>query len=135
MWKVSYFTAPAGVETAFAMTAGQALRLEVPYLFTLDLWPQTAGIGTKTRHAAPDAAAYGWREFTEQVTVTGANALSNVTNTPDGRKVTLNVNGVVVPGGGASPAFTVAGKVITWSAANAGYALDTGDTVFATYTY
>ncbi len=135
VWTLGYFVAPGGVEAPYAMPAGQVLSIDIPYLFSFDLWPQTAGIGSRTRHAAPDAAAYGWREFSEQLTVTGANALSALTNAPDGRKTTLNVNGVVVPGGGASPAFTVAGKSVTWSAANAGYALDTSDTVFATYTY
>ncbi|MCJ2021048.1 hypothetical protein MKK84_27110 [Methylobacterium sp. E-065] len=135
VWTLNYFSKIAGVETAFAMPASKVLDLEFNYVFSFDALPSTAFIGVRARHVGPDPAAYGWREQSDSLTVTALNTLSALSRTPDGRKLTLNVNGIIVPSGGATPAFTFSGTTLTWSPTNAGYPLETTDVVAATYTY
>ena len=72
------------------------------------------------------------RVFTELLTA-GTNTVSNLTFTPDfNYNVQLFVNGKSETVVGSS--FTVSGKVITWSAVNAGYNIDSTFEVIARYT-
>ena len=134
-WTLSYFSAPNGVETAYTMTAATSINFEIPYVFSFDHLPFTAIAAMIERHIAPDLATFGFRQFAEALTVTAANTLSSFTNTPNGVVTMLLVNGVTYTPLGSSPPFTVSGKVITWSAANAGFALATTDDVKAVYSY
>lgn len=135
VWTLSYFSAPNGTETAYTMVASTSISFEIPYVFTFDHLPYTAITAMVSRHIAPDLATFGYRETSEALTVTAANTVSNFTYTPTGAKTQLIVNGVVYMPIGASPPFTVSGKVITWSAANAGFALATTDEVKVAYAY
>ena len=124
-----------GVETAYTMAAGTSINFEAPYVFTFDHLPYTAIAAMIERHIAPDLATFGYRETSEALTVTAANTLSNLAYAPTGAKTQLIVNGIVYMPNGASPPFTVSGKAITWSAANAGFPLATTDEVKAAYAY
>ena len=137
VWTLGYFSVIAGTETAFTMPASVSIAFEVPYIFTFADLPYTALMALLERHVAPDGASSGagTRILTEVLTVTAANTVSNTTNTPTGTKQCLVVNNVAYYALGASPPFTISGKAITWSAANAGFALATSDVVVADYSY
>jgi hypothetical protein len=66
------------------------------------------------------------------VTVNVVPALSQATN---GRLILMVVNGQVLTNKGASPPFTASGTAVTWSAANAGFSLESSDDVIAIYTH
>ncbi len=134
-WTLSYFSAPGGTETAYTMAAATSINFEVPYVFTFDHLPYTAIVALVDRHIAPDLATFGFRLFSEALTVTAANTVSNLTNTATSTLQQLVVNGIVYTSLGSSPPFTVSGKAITWSASNAGFALATTDDVKAVYSY
>jgi hypothetical protein len=78
---------------------------------------------------------FGGQIFGEQLTVTGTNALSNTTHTPNGIFTELIVNAATYLPTGSSPAFSVSGQTISWNATNAGFSISPGDTVIAIYTY
>ena len=137
-WTLSYFSVIAGTETAFAMPASASISFEVPYVFTLADLPYTSLMAMLERHVAPDSAlsgGSGTRIFTEVLTVTAADTVSNLTNTATSTKQCLVVNDVAYYSLGASPPFTVSGKAVTWNAANAGFHLATSDLVVADYSY
>ena len=72
------------------------------------------------------------RVFTELLTA-GTNTISDLTFTPDfNYNVQLFLNGKSETVIGNS--FTVSGKVITWSAVNSGYNIDSTFEVIARYT-
>ena len=137
VWTLSYFSLVAGVETAFTMPASASIAFEAPYLFSFDHLPYFAFMAIVERHVAAAAALSGGgtRLFAEQLTVTAANTLSALTNTATATIQRLNVNGLIYTSLGSAPAFTISGKAITWSAANAGFALATSDNVSAEYSY
>jgi hypothetical protein len=136
-WTLSYFSLSGGTENAFTMPASASIAFELPYVFTFDHLPYTAMMAVLERHVAPSSAtgAAGTRLFAEAVAVTSANTLAGLTNAADGKIARLNVNGLIYTNLGSAPSFTVSGKTITWSAANAGFALATSDVVSAEYSY
>lgn len=71
----------------------------------------------------------------ELIPVTSENTLSSLSIVPNSGMMVLYVNGQAIFPLGANPPFTRNGANLTWSAANAGYALETTDTVVAVYTY
>ena len=75
------------------------------------------------------------RPYVEVLTITATNTLPNLTNTPTAianYPVSLTVNGERRYSIGQA-AFSVAGKVLTWNAAIAGYSLQAGSDVIAEY--
>ena len=136
-WTLSYFSLVGGAETAFAMPASAMLAYEVPYLFNFDHLPYTALMAIVERHVATAVAltGAGTRLFAEAVAVTSANTLAALTNTATGVLQKLNVNGLIYTNLGSAPPFSIAGKTVTWSAANAGFALAPSDSVSAEYSY
>lgn len=70
---------------------------------------------------------------TDNLIVSAPNTLSALTKSSNGGLMELVVNGVSVFNFSATPAFSVVGTAVTWSAANAGYSLATTDTVVAVY--
>lgn len=134
-WTLSYFSAPGGTETAYTMPASTLINFEVPYVFSFNDLPLTAITAMISRHIAPDLATFGFRLFSEALTVTAANTVSALTNAATAVVQQLIVNGVVYTSLGSSPPFTVSGKAITWSAANAGFGLATTDDIKAVYSY
>jgi hypothetical protein len=106
---------------------------------TEQLWAVQAGSDVRITTAQLAAYAFGGifnSLFAEQLTVTGTNTLSNLTNTPTGIFIELIVNAATYLPTGSAPAFSVSGNTVTWNATNAGFSLLTsGFTVIAIYTY
>lgn len=138
VYTLSLYTLVAGVETAFTPPA-TSIDFAFPYRFTADHYPTDAGIMFPVSMVEndPSQSVSQQNQKTERLTVTAPNTLANLTELPDDTdNIVLFVNGVVVDRfGGGSAAFTIAVQTITWSAANAGYALATTDIVTAQYTY
>ena len=72
---------------------------------------------------------------TDQLTVTAMDTLSTLSQTYVPGFIELVVNSTVYTSSGSNPAFTVSGQTISWSPVNAGFDLQTTDTVYAIYTY
>ncbi len=135
VWSIAYFSAPGGVEAAFAMPAAASIAFDVPYIFSFADLPLRALTAVAERHVGPDLAAYGFRSQGDALTVTAANTLSALSQTAAGTFFLLVVNGLAYTALGSNPPFSVAGTAVTWSAANAGFALMPGDDVKAVYSY
>lgn len=70
----------------------------------------------------------------EALTIATQNTVPDLSKTPiTASEVILFVNGVANSSQETPAPFTVAGKVVTWSAANAGFNLETTDEVLADY--
>jgi len=138
VYTLSLYSLVAGVETPFVAPA-TAIDFAFPYRFTADHYPTDAGIMFPVSMVEndPSQAFSSQALYTERLTVTAPNTVTDLTETPDVvANIILFVNGIAVDSlGGGSAAFTVAGSTITWSAVNAGYALATTDVVLAQYTY
>lgn len=138
VYTLSLYTLVAGVETAHT-PAATAIDFAFPYRFTADHYPTDAGImfPVSLVENDPSQSTSSQSVYTERLTVTAPNTVSDLTETPDVvANIILYVNGVAVDTfGGGSAAFSVAGSTITWSAVNAGYGLATTDVVLAQYTY
>ena len=134
-YTLSYFSAPGGTETAFAMPAAASIAFDVPYIFSFADLPLRALTGVSERHVAPDLAAYGFRMQPDALTVTSTNTLSALSQTYVVGMAQLNVNGIIYASWDPSPAFTISGKTVTWNATNAGFPLATTDDVTIAYTY
>lgn len=92
----------------------------------------TAGPGIQVSGSA-GAYTVSLRIQTDKLSVTSTNTLSALSATYAGTFFLLIVNGQTLNTVGASPPFTVSGTAVTWSAANAGYNLETTDSVVAVY--
>jgi hypothetical protein len=135
VYTLSFYTLDEGVETAHSFAAATAIKIEFNYRFHVAKLPADALIATRSRNIADDPAVSGdGQKYTEPLTVTALNAVADLTKTPtDADDVTLTVNDLVYKPVGTSPAFSIAGKDITWIPANAGFDLETDDEVFADY--
>lgn len=70
----------------------------------------------------------------ERLTIATQNTIPALSKTPSsGSLVKLFINGIQYDNFGASAAFSVSAKTVTWSAANAGFTLDTTDKVTVEY--
>lgn len=70
----------------------------------------------------------------EPLTIATQNTIPALAFTPvNAASVKLFVNGIQYGAIGATPPFSLSGKTLTWSAANAGFTLDSGDRVLAEY--
>lgn len=135
VFTLGYFSAPGGAEAAYTMPASSGITFLMPYIFDFVSFPATATMAVLEKFVASDQVAFAFRETQEVLTVTAANVLSNLSQAHNGLTCELFVNGVTASSAAPNPDFTVSGKVITWSAANAGYALATSDVVKAKYSY
>ena len=136
VYTLSYFTLPSsGVEAAHTWGASTSIDFEFAYRFDFARFPTDAIVGITTRNVNQDAGgSAGERIFSEQLTVTATNTVSNLAKNPSSATIWLEVRGQVIDGfGGGSAQFSVASKVVTWSAVNAEFALETTDRVVARY--
>lgn len=137
VYTLTYFIRPTGgTETAAPFPVATTVSLEFVYRFTFGLLPVDAGvsIGTRNVEQDPAASAAGSETFSELLTVTATNTVSALTKTPaPGTTMELYVNGLMYSPLGGTPDFTISGTTITWSAANAGFSILTGDRVIASY--
>ena len=131
VYKVSFFYLDStGTKTAFNIPAAVDLTMGIPYVFEFHQIPVDAFASVRQLvYQDPTAAA---SNKTEALTVTATDTLSALSMSyVAGGMAELNVNGQVVDI--STTAFSIAGTVVTWSAANAGYSLETTDSVVATY--
>lgn len=135
VYTLTYYTLVNGTETAFNLPA-QSIDIDFSYRFDFARLPSDFAIALGGRVVNNDPRGSGASTFTELLTVTGTNAISALTKTPSATaNILLIVNDAVYTTlGGGSARFSVSGKVITWSAANAGFNVDTTDFVVAQYT-
>ncbi len=136
VYTLSLYELIAGIETAYAMPAITSIRGEFDYLYTFDALPYNAITALNARNVAQDATT-GIRLYQEIVTVTALNTLAALTKSYTASGVfQMNINGqTVLPIGGASAGFSVAGTAVTLSAANLGFNVSTTDVVSCTYQY
>jgi hypothetical protein len=135
VYTLSFFTfTNAGVETAYTMTPATTINYEIAYRFDFARFPVDGAIGVMTRNVEQDINVAATILFVEPIAVTAVNTLAPLTRTPiDDVGLKLIVNGHDQFPSGATPEFTRAALALTWSPANAGFALATTDEVFASY--
>lgn len=138
VYTLTYYTlADTGVETAYSFAGATSIDVEFSYRFDFARLPSDAIIAIGTRNIAQDPGNEAGRQYRERLTVTGTNAINALTKAPvDAGSVVLFVNGVSYDSfGGAAAAFAVntSTKALTWSAANAGFSIETTDRVVAQY--
>jgi hypothetical protein len=135
VYTLSFYTSEAGVETAYNFAAATTIKIEFNYRFHVAKLPADALIATRSRNIADDPAVTGdGQKFTEALTVTALNVLSDLAKTPtDPDDVTLTVEDLTYKSVGTAPAFSIVGKAITWNPVNAGFDLETDDETFADY--
>ena len=136
VYTANLFVLIAGVETAYDATAAETLKFAAIYKFGFDQLPTDSIVGIESRYVVNDPIIPTPEIPTSLVqdilVPTGVNTLPNSTFDVDTtRPNRLIVNSMVIANG--TGAYTVAGKVITWSAAGAGFALDATDSVVFEY--
>lgn len=135
IWQVNIFRDIPGVgATAFAIDAGLAIDVVVPYVFDFYTLPVDFATSLKTAYVNDDPTAPA-RYSREVLTVTALNTLSVLANNYSGGDAELNINGQIVSIASPSAPFSIAGTIVTWSSINAGFALETTDEVIIKYTY
>jgi len=129
-----YYLDGAGVEQAHTFSSNQAFDFDFCYRYKFEQIPADFAIAQIVRNIDLDLGGAGTTPFIEILTVTGTNIVSNLSQTPNtSYPILLIVNGLSEPNVGVNASFSVAGVVITWNAANAGYSLATTDVVYAQY--
>jgi len=136
VYTATYFTMVGAVETAFTFPS-TSIDLFVPYRFEFGALPIDYAIRFSQRYLSEDAAPGGGgtpvNTFSEILTVTALNTVSNLTKTPIAANlVRFSINEAIadaLAGGN----FSVSGLVCTYSEANAGYPLLTTYRVTAFY--
>ena len=135
IYTLSYFTLPdTGVETAYSLPS-TSIDFEFTYRFDFARLPTDAIVLTGVRNISNDPSGNAGKLFRERITVTGTNTLNNLTKTPtDSNLVVLIVNGISYDTFATAPfSVNLSTRVLTWSAANAGFSLETTDRVIAQY--
>lgn len=136
-YTLSYFSLVAGSETAYTIPS-TSIDFYFNYRYDLYRLPSNFAISLGARVVSNDPASVGGstaRWVTEKLTVTALNTLSALSNAPTvTTNIFLIVNGKTENAfGGGSAAFSVSGTTVSWSAANAGYPLETTYDVIAYY--
>lgn len=136
-YTLTYYVNDAGTEVAHSFGASTDVDVYIPYRYTFGTYPTDSLI----KLPAFDAIADPTPTVTpipvrEALSVTAANVLSALTNTPfAGTSVEIVSMGIGFSEVESPAPFTVAGTTITWNATNAGVSLSpTEDTlVYANY--
>ncbi|MBW4666476.1 MAG: hypothetical protein KME60_03270 [Cyanomargarita calcarea GSE-NOS-MK-12-04C] len=136
VYTLNYFSNVAGVETAYTF-ASTTIDFVIPYRFDFARLPSDFAIAFPINDI--NIAAGGGvvaRQFSEKLTVTATNTLSNLTFTPNfDYNISVEINGKVENSfGGGSASFSRNVKTLIWNQANAGYQILTTDDVVARYT-
>lgn len=137
-YTLSFYTLPNnGTETAYTFSASTAIDFEFAYRFDFGRLPSDAIVGVSTRNVSQDPSLNAGTAFLERLLPSAQNTLPSLTKTPtSATTLKLIVNGLVYDSLGGLGAFYTANistKAITWSAANAGFSIDTTDRVIAEY--
>ncbi len=129
-----YYLDNSGIEQTYTFGSNQNIDFDFNYRFTFDTLPSDALISSVTRNVSQDPAGASSIPKTEKLTVTALNTVSSLSLAPNvPANVKLIVNGKTEFATGASPAFSTSSTAVTWSASNAGYPLETTDSVYASY--
>lgn len=125
-----YYLNDSGVETPYSFAAPTDIDVDFVYRFQFDQLPTDAIVNAGVKNIAQDGANGGGNVFHEVLTVTSTNTVSDTTKVPTpASNAYLIVNGQVLNQLGGSPPFTISTNTVTWSAANAGFSLETTDLV------
>ena len=133
-WTLSYYSLVAGVETAFTFDASD-IDFDFGIRFEFKDLPMNAIRAVKQK-VNDDLSQTGGHLYAESITIAVQNTVPDVTRQPsDTGTFRLVVNGKDEFTFAPTPAVTAstANKTVAWSAANAGYNLDTTDEVVAIY--
>lgn len=136
VYTLSLYYKNGGVETAYNTGGAVSCDLLSPYRFMFKDIPSDVFIKPKQLYPynETNSAATQGRIFTEELTVSATNVISNLTYVPTpSTKVILYVNGKAESNAGGTPSFTVAGNIITWIPLNAEYDVLTTFKVTAEY--
>lgn len=136
VFTVAFYSLAAGVETAYAFDAAETIDIVVPYVFDFVSLPTDFATSLKTAYVNDDPIGAP-RTKTEVVAVTALNTLDVTSENFNGAFCELNVNGQIIDiiDPAAPFAFAAGSNAIAWSQLNAGYPLETTDTVIVTYSY
>jgi hypothetical protein len=138
-YTLTYYVLDGGTEVGHSIASAIDIDFFFPYRFTADKYPVDASIslGLKTvyQDAIPAAGASSvLPEVNEVIAVTAQDTLASLASLPvTNSAMRLSINGQIFSSVESSPAFTRSGQALTWSAANAGFSLDTTDSVIAYY--
>lgn len=132
VYTLTFYTFVAGVETAYSFADATNIDFFFLYRFDFNRLPADFAFAIGIRAIAQDPRTSSGAAFSELLTVTATNTVSNLSKTPISvTTLKLAVNGENY--GSQNNSFTLAGKAITWSASNSGIQLDTTDVVIASY--
>lgn len=132
VYTLSYYSIQSGTETSVDIGSVN-IDFFVNYSYSFKNLPVNVLTRVNSTLVGEDPDNQSGRPIrNEKVTVTATNTLANLAYTPIANSLAIYVNGKA-EAEGASEAFTRSGKVLTWSAANAEYTLNTTDDVVAHY--
>lgn len=137
VYTLSYFTNEAGTETAYSFPTSTSIIAEFPYRYDFARLPPDFAVSIIQRNGSDDPKGGSSASLqTELLAVTGSNTIGSLTKTPNlTSNVFLIVNQALYDSlGGAGASFSVASKTISWSTVNAGFSIEVGDRVVASYT-
>lgn len=135
IWTLTfYYLDNSGTEQSYAFPSTLSIDFDFVYRFTFAQFPTDGLVSVVTKNVYQDTRGAGSVAILEPVSVTSTNTLANLTQSPTyPTKTILYVNGKAELAIDATPPFSVAGNVVTWSPSNAGYILETTDDVLAEY--
>jgi hypothetical protein len=137
VYTLSFFTLNAGNQVAHSFPSAVAIDFEFNYRFDFGRFPADGIVGSKNRNVSDDpTGTAGASLFTEMLTVTALNTVSDLTKNPNqvGNVMLVVNDAVYFPIGGAAAPFSISGKTISWSATNAKFNLETTDGLRVRYT-
>lgn len=136
VYTLTYYSNESGTETSYSFTS-TSIDFEFPYRFDFHRLPTDAGISVASRNISNDPSGSSGSAYSEALTVTGTNTISNTTKRPNSADTfKLFVNGVeydTFGGGSARVSVNISTKAVTWSSSNAGFSIETTDRVIAEY--
>jgi hypothetical protein len=134
VYTLSLYEKVAGVETAYTAPATFSTNFSIYYAFDFKDLPRDAFTNVSSKKIQDDLKAKAGL-YSETLTVTALNAVSSTTKSvSDTAKVFVYVNGQSHYSGASTPSFTITNAgVITRSTTNAGFDLETDDTVEVMY--
>lgn len=134
-YTLTYYVLDGGTETAHSFASATDIDFSFIYRFKFEDLPADFATSLTAANVYQDPGGSGsGGSFREELTVSGTDTIGDLAKTPiSGGSVVLYVNGKAESSVESPAPFTVATKAITWSAANAGYNVETTDTVVAEY--
>jgi hypothetical protein len=137
IWTLGYYYLDnTGTEQSYTFTGSDPSTIDFDFVYRFQFadFPTDGLVSIVTRNIYFDPAGGGAAAILEQLTVTATNVLSNISQAPNyPTKTILFINGKAEAAITTPAPFTLAGNVVTWNSTNAGYILETTDTVAIEY--